>query len=124
MPSLEPDVMKYLIDDAKNVVINRRILLYIKNICEQASKGPWTYDENENCQRIFGAEPISVYTDENGKTFEFMGHAMQLAKCPKKSKEFAEYWFTEQDMNFIITASKWMLPLVDMLLKQYPEEKE
>lgn len=120
---LENDVNNYIVDMKKKdneTIINRKTLLELKELCESISKTPWEYEEDEQCQRIF-SNPI-VTTLVNGKEYEFLGHGLQLAKIPKKDSNYAEYWFTENDMKFIIAASKWMLPLINAMLNHYPPE--
>lgn len=117
--------MKAIIEQTElehKVEINRENLLKLKEICLQASTLPWNYDETYNCQRIFN-NPIQKYKDENGEECKFLGHGLQLAKIPKNGTPYAEYWFDEKDLKFIMESSKWMLPLIDELLKQYPEIK-
>lgn len=54
-------------------------------MCEAATPGPWTDEENESMWMLFGGH---------------MG-AMQLIKAPKRSTPFAEYWPEAEDALFI-----------------------
>lgn len=119
---LEEDVNRAILDmeyKENKITINRKNLLELKEICSHISQSPWNYEENKYCQQIF-SNPI-VKTIVDGKIYEFMGHGLQLAKMQKTGN--GDYWFEERDIKFILMASKWMLPIVDELLKYYPEEK-
>lgn len=115
--------MTKLIEEKKKqdaTVITREVLLKLKELCENKSRGPWSVDEDDCCQRIF-SNCLQTIQNEDGSTTDFWGHPLQLAKCPKKSKEYAEYWFEKRDLDFILESSKWMLPIINELLKHYPE---
>lgn len=120
---LEKDVNSYIVDSKKKentVVINRENLLKLKELCKNVSKTPWEYYEEERYQQFFSNPLVTCLVE--GKEYEFLGHGLQLAKIPKKESSYAEYWFTKRDADFIIAASKWMLPLVEALLNHYPPE--
>lgn len=91
-------------------------LKQLREICLNASRGPWSFDETETCQRIF-----STNLHEMTKGEYMIGHPLQLAKCPKKNSGFAEYWFTENDLKFLISASKYMLPMIEELIRMKEE---
>lgn len=56
----------------------------------------WSYAEDEHSWQLFAEEvsddPLSITMP------------LQIIKAPKKSKEFAEYWPSEKDSQFIIDA--------------------
>ena len=120
---LEEGMNRWIVDmknKENETLINRKSLLELKVICEQITKGPWGSEEDNYCQQIF-SNPI-VSTMVEGKIYEFMGHGLQLAKMQKTGN--GDYWFEERDLRFVIMASKWMLPIVNELLKYYQEEKQ
>lgn len=122
MDDLSCPITNFLVDSEKQNLepekMTKEKLLELKSICEGASKLPWNVEENELYQQIF-SNPIVSFKDETGKVFEILGHGLQLAKIPKTSSSYAEYWFAKRDLDFIMSASKYMLPLIKELLKNY-----
>jgi hypothetical protein len=73
-------------------------LLELERLSAAATAPPWYVEEDETVWELY-AENIPF--PEIPPPFN-RAHPWKIAKCPKKSQEFAEYWPNEADAALIV----------------------
>ena len=76
--------------------------------------GPWYVEESERSWELYARNVLVGIPDMFGNP-DTEVHPWKLAKCPKKSTEFAEYWPKDADARFIVSARKLVPELAESL---------
>lgn len=81
------------------------------SLADQATPGPWWFDENEHMWRLHGQGP--ELPAALGLPLQRMNK--QILKAPKKDTPYAEYWPDAADAAWIVAANP---EAISTLLKQ------
>jgi hypothetical protein len=89
-------------------------LAAIKDRAEQATAGPWWFDEDDQVFRLHGVYKI-IPSFAEGIPDQVLNH--QILKAPKTGTPYAEYWPNKADAAFIVAARTDVPRLADALEK-------
>lgn len=111
------ELSKYVKADYSLEDLTIEKLKEIKDICEKASSLPWFIEDTSEAQHVYKKPKIHIFMDEDTDTeYEFVDtHNPPIMSISRQSN--ISKCINENDKLFIITASKYMLIIVNELIR-------